>query len=316
MGSTFHFILDFDPGAVQLPSPTPASANNVGQVQRALSILVVDDNEVNRDVAQMLLAKEHMVVVAGDGLEALHALGQQSFDAVLMDVQMPLLDGLTTTEIIRSLEKGRPLSLELPDELAKALGGRLLGRHVLIIAMTAHAMGGDREMCLAAGMDSYITKPFQPAQLTEVFRALLVADPTLGRIREKVVEREEISSPAEDVGGPVSLARVSAHLQATARLTAEQSERVLAAVRKSVTDNLAKATDALGREDYSTLSRAAHTLKGTLLQCGLNQLAAKAEEIHQGSKSREKLSYTSILEHLSNDLAALAGNTDNDESAG
>jgi CheY-like chemotaxis protein len=179
-----------------------------------------------------------------------------------------------------------------------------------IIAMTAHAMGGDREMCLAAGMDSYITKPFQPAQLTEMCRALLAADPTLGRIKEKVVEERKASPPATDIGGPVSPARVMAHLQSTTRFTAEQSERILSAVRKSITENLAKATDALGRQDYAALGRAAHTLKGTLLQCGLNELAAKAEEMHQGSKNNGALPYASLLEQLKDRLAELVGNID------
>jgi two-component system, sensor histidine kinase len=172
-GSTFHFVLDFEPSAVEESSPAPASADAVGRMVRGLSILVVDDNEVNRDVAQLFLEKDHFVVTAHDGLEALRLLAKQPFDAVLMDVQMPLMDGLATTAIIRSLEKGRPHSQELPGDLARTLGRRLLGGHLPIIAMTAHAMGGDREMCLVAGMDSYITKPFQPKQLMEMCRVLL-----------------------------------------------------------------------------------------------------------------------------------------------
>ncbi len=305
VGSTFHFVIDFEPGSVEVAGQAPTSVDVSDQVARGLSILVVDDNEVNRDVAQLFLEKDHFVVVAGDGLEALHALGRQSFDVVLMDVQMPQMDGLTTTSIVRCLEEGRPISQELPEVLTQALGGRLFGRHLPIIAMTAHAMGGDREMCLAAGMDRYITKPFQPAQLTEMCRALLAADPTLGRIKEKVVEDEKIATSVEDFGVPVTLARVAAHLRSTTNLTVEQSERVLAAVQRSITDTLAKATAALSRADYPELGRATHTLKGTLLQCGLNELAATAEEIHQGIRKSSDLPYARLLATLKEKVSGL-----------
>ena len=310
VGSTFHFVLDFEESVVEELNAAQAGADRIGSVVRGLSILVVDDNEVNREVARMFLEKDNKVVVAGDGLEALHTIAGQVFDVVLMDVQMPQMDGLTTTAIIRCLENGRVPSLDLPDALTRALGARLLGRHLPIIAMTAHAMGGDREMCLTAGMDSYITKPFQPDQLTEMCRVLSVADPTLGRMREKVIEEQGPSPPAAATDGPVSLARVMNHLQSTTRFTAEQSDRMLVAVRKSISDNLVKATEALGRQDYAALGRAAHTLKGTLLQCGLDELAAKADEMHQGDKNNGTPPYAVLLEQLKGRLAGFIDNID------
>jgi CheY-like chemotaxis protein len=90
-----------------------------------------------------LLEKDHFVVVAGDGLETSHALSAQPFDVVLMDVQMPKMDGLATTAIIRCLERDRPLPCKLPEDLVRNLVDRYLGRHIPIIVMTAHAMGGD-----------------------------------------------------------------------------------------------------------------------------------------------------------------------------
>ncbi len=308
VGSAFHFIVDFAPCTAEELCKAPSSAEASRQGVRGLSILVVDDNEVNRDVAQMFLEKDHTVVAAGDGLEALHALGKQSFDVVLMDVQMPQMDGLTTTAIIRCLERGQPLCQALPENLVKTLGHKLLGGHLPIVAMTAHAMDGDRQMCLAAGMDSYLTKPFQPAQLVEMCLGLVAADPVPGEIREKKAEEKEISPQADEPGVPVTLAGVAAHLQTTTRLTAEQSERVLAAMRKSITDNLIKATDALSREDYPALGRAVHTLKGTLLQCGLNELAAKAEELHQGIRGSGVVAYAEILQQLQMGLTSLLDN--------
>jgi two-component system sensor histidine kinase/response regulator len=106
-------------------------------------ILLAEDNVVNQRVALRILQKEgHSVVIAGDGVAALKALSEQAIDVILMDVQMPEMDGLEAAQAIRRRERG--------------------GRgHIPIVAMTAHAMAGDRERCLNAGMDDYITKPIR-----------------------------------------------------------------------------------------------------------------------------------------------------------
>jgi CheY-like chemotaxis protein len=107
---------------------------------------------VNQVLAVRLLEKRgHEVAVAGNGEEALAALDKQAFDLVLMDVQMPEMDGLQAAAAIR---KGEMKS----------------GKHIPIIAMTAHAMAGDKERCLEAGMDDYITKPIRPEQLDDVLK--------------------------------------------------------------------------------------------------------------------------------------------------
>ena len=114
-----------------------------------LSVLLAEDNPINQRVARGLLAKRgHRVTVASTGLEAVEASGRESFDVVLMDVQMPTMDGLQAAATIRHRER--------------STGGRLP-----IIAMTAHAMKGDRERCLEAGMDGYVTKPIRPGELFE-----------------------------------------------------------------------------------------------------------------------------------------------------
>jgi signal transduction histidine kinase/DNA-binding response OmpR family regulator len=307
VGSSFHFTAHLPAGDAQLLIANPARDRPQQQEIKGLRILVVDDNEVNREVAAMLLEEDHLVTAAVNGLEALTVLAAACFDVILMDVQMPEMDGLAATAVIRAMEQGRPLSRHLPEELAQALAARLAAGHIPIIAMTAQAMGGDREMCLGAGMDGYITKPFHPKQLTEVFQSLLALDPELGRAKEVAMEEEQAAPAPQVASAPVTLARVMAHLQTSANLTAEQSERVLAAVRKSITDNLAKAAAALSLDDYEALGRAAHTLKGTLLQCGLNELAAKAEEIHRECKGTGSKPHASRLEHLGNELAGLIG---------
>ena len=293
-GSTFHFLLDLEPAT----QPTPAvTAIDTEPLQCHLAILVVDDNEVNRDVARMILETDHAVTTAINGRDALEKVAERHFDLILMDVQMPEMDGLTTTELIRSFEQGLSPQQPLATDITSALRERLQGGHLKIVAMTAHAMGGDREMCLQAGMDSYITKPFQPRQLQQLFRSLQAADPAFGTIGKR-----DLPQPATDSR---LASRMSAYLQATTNLSPEQSERVLAAVRASIADNLALAAKGLDTGDLTILGRAAHTLKGTLLQCGLEELAAKAEEIHHGTRKGSEVDYPALVDHLEEGLAVL-----------
>jgi CheY-like chemotaxis protein len=123
----------------------------------ALRILLVEDSVFNQKVAVGLLQKHgHTVVVANHGREALARLDSADFDLILMDVEMPEMDGLEATAIIREQEKGT-------------------GSHVPIVAMTAHAMKGDRERCLAAGMDDYVSKPIRAQQLFDTLASVLAA---------------------------------------------------------------------------------------------------------------------------------------------
>jgi len=122
----------------------------MGAGGRRSRILLVEDNVVNQRVASGLLTRRgHHVTVTQDGREALTRLDQETFDLVLMDLQMPVMSGLDATAAIRLRE-------------------RATGQHVRIVAMTAHAMNSDRERCLAAGMDGYLSKPIDPPMLFAV----------------------------------------------------------------------------------------------------------------------------------------------------
>jgi CheY-like chemotaxis protein len=123
-----------------------------------LKILLAEDNEVNQALAVSLLEKRgHSVTVCGNGQEALDAWeGESSFDLILMDVQMPEMDGLTATSLIREREQAT-------------------GAHIPIIALTAYAMKGDSERCLAAGMDAYVTKPLRTDELQRTIARLVAA---------------------------------------------------------------------------------------------------------------------------------------------
>lgn len=135
-------------GAV--PLVTRYSLQDARDPMAVLRILVAEDNAVNqRLIVRMLEKRGHRVVLAADGRQAIEALNQGSFDLVLMDVQMPEMDGLAATRSIREKEEKT-------------------GKHQPIIALTAHAMVGDRDRCLAGGMDGYLAKPIRPQELDRI----------------------------------------------------------------------------------------------------------------------------------------------------
>ena len=206
-----------------------------------LRVLLAEDNPVNQMLAVLLLEKQgHTVVVASNGREALAALEQQPFDLVLMDVQMPEMDGFEATAHIRAKE-------------------RETGRHVPIIALTAHAMKGDQQRCLQAGMDAYISKPIEVRALIEALEGIV---PTSCQ-SEAVACREPHS--AELIDRAAALKRVGdrpENLRKLAGLFLAECAKLMPEIH-----------DAIVLADASRLRRAAHTLKGSVA-C----FAAKAAE--------------------------------------
>jgi len=167
-GSQFHFTAQFGVVSSQVvpgsgegaplcgAAPGPA-VEQVAAIRPVLNVLIAEDNLVNQKVAQCLVEKRgHKVTVVGNGLDAVKALEAQRFELVLMDVQMPGMDGYEATAEIRKKEQTG-------------------GRHQPIIAMTAHAMKGDREKCLAAGMDGYLAKPIRGSEMAEALARLEAA---------------------------------------------------------------------------------------------------------------------------------------------
>ncbi len=163
-GSTFHFIAYFKTQApvVRQESSVQAAGSasmphlpGVQNGKNALRILIAEDNHINQHLAVKLLEHlGHTAVVVENGKDAVAAVEKSSFDLVFMDVQMPEMDGLEATATIRANEK-------------------IKGLHIPIVAMTAHAMTGDREQCLGAGMDGYISKPISSQELSKAIDAAL-----------------------------------------------------------------------------------------------------------------------------------------------
>jgi CheY-like chemotaxis protein len=158
-GATFGFTLPFAVAALPAAAvATPVDDADVA-IPPGLRVLVVDDNPVNRRIAEAMLRRLGCVVeTADDGAAALEAWSAAPWDLVLMDCQMPVLDGYDATRRIREVE---------------AESGR---RHTQVVALTAHALAGDREVCLAAGMDDYLTKPVTLDRLSAKVRGAVAAN--------------------------------------------------------------------------------------------------------------------------------------------
>ncbi|MBM4083417.1 MAG: response regulator [Planctomycetes bacterium] len=214
--------------ATAMAAASPAQARTrvpaVARAQRHLRILLAEDNLANQRLAVRLLERRgHTVAVVSNGREALAALEKQPFDAVLMDVQMPEMDGFEATAAIREKE-------------------RSTGAHVPIIAMTAHAMKGDRERCLQAGMDGYVPKPLHAKELFEA------------------VEGHPPSPEAEKrAGEALDLAAILPRFDGDKQLVMEFVDLFL---REDCPRLTAEMRAALERGDRRALERAAHSLKG------------------------------------------------------
>jgi signal transduction histidine kinase/DNA-binding response OmpR family regulator len=222
-------------------------------------VLLVEDNVVNQKVATGLLAKRgHEVTVANNGREALAILENGAFDVVLMDLQMPVMGGLDATIEIRSRE-------------------RATGKRVRIIAMTAHAMSTDRERCLAAGMDGYISKPIDPPTLFRtVEEGMAPAAFDAAALRRRLFDDDSLMAEA-------------------IRLFLEDLPLRLADVHAAVTAG-----------DASALRAAAHVLKGAAATLGADRLMAEAHLLEQaGAESHLDTAATGAL-RLSAEAATVA----------
>jgi CheY-like chemotaxis protein len=247
---------------------------------REVRILLAEDNRVNQAVASRLLAKlGYILIIANNGQEAIDLLKQQTFDLVLMDVQMPEMDGISATKRIREYEKSTH-------------------GHIPIIAMTAHVMKEDRARCLAAGMDGYVTKPISSEEVEAAILTALDETPETdkdtslvqakGKMREAREVRWNISKTLEQVGGDEAL------LQEVLDIFLDEAPKHLAALRLAVAQGIAK-----------TVETSAHTLKGEIGYMGLPEISQTVAEIEGIGRSNNVPGAASLLSQLEADLIRL-----------
>jgi signal transduction histidine kinase/HPt (histidine-containing phosphotransfer) domain-containing protein/FixJ family two-component response regulator len=272
-GSRFWFslpLLKGDPQAArsresgEQEDPESPAGTLLGEPEAATAcaaarILLVEDNPVNQNVAVgMLEALGHRVDVADDGREGLRAASLGGYDAILMDCQMPVMDGFETTREIRRLERSRPEPV-----------------HVPVIALTAAAFSKDRERCLEAGMDDYLAKPFELKQLTDVLaRWLPAGGPEPAEASEPA--RAAAPEPEESVLDPGRLDEIRAlEAEGGAGLLA----RVIGAYFDSAPGLVEEIENAIEKGDAGALADAAHPLKSSSASLGALRLSELCKEL-------------------------------------
>jgi signal transduction histidine kinase/ligand-binding sensor domain-containing protein/DNA-binding response OmpR family regulator len=264
-GSTFHFTVCFgistwrpEPGTLKKRLPAVPADQCLNDARPALHVLLAEDNVVNQKLAMRLLERRgYKVTVVETGAEALSILETEPIDLILMDVQMPVMDGLETTAAIRRREINA-------------------GGHIPIIAITAHAMKGDRERCLRAGMDGYVSKPIDAGGLFAEIDRLVNPDDSNPRSQANLESRQ--SSPAVfDRDG--ALTRVEGDFDLLCRLISlflDSCPRVVAQMRQALDSGSAQA-----------LERAAHTLKGAAASIGAGALFEAAAQLEKTARTGE-----------------------------
>jgi len=256
-GSSFHFTASFKTGekSEKIAKKIPAQPDNERYL--LLDILLVEDDMVNQKLAKTILEKAgHRVVTAGNGKEAIKKLEEQNFHIVMMDIKMPLLDGIEATKIIRNSNKG------------------IINPKIPIIALTAHNMKGDREKFLKAGMDDYITKPLSKKSLLKIIRKFS------GEIKnEDKIEREmknqfrhilDKEGTLERFGDDIELAKEMW------KIFIEEGEKKLKILEKRMEE-----------KNFPSLEMEAHSLKAAAINIGAEILSDAAYEMEMATAGKD-----------------------------
>jgi len=252
-------------------------------VLSGVRVLLVEDNPINQQVATELLAEAGVrVEVANDGVQAAQALARGTFDAVLMDVQMPRMDGYRTTGFVRGTQRW-------PEDLGPAPEVPPSTRRVPIVAMTAHALEGDRERCLSAGMDDYITKPIDSARLFQVLARWVAGAATADVLRTPApasaprAQRDETPPPLPEQLPGVDLQAALAKLGGRDSLLL----RVLGDFRRDNMSCVEELRAALAGGELDLAVRMAHTVKGVAGLFCARKLVKTAAELEAGLRAAD-----------------------------
>lgn len=260
-GSTFWFEIPVVAAALPVPSPA-AVERGPSSTLPILNVLLVEDNLVNQQVAAGFLNYlGQKVTVVSDGCEAVEAVAQQPFDLILMDMQMPRMDGIEATRLIRDAETRKPCTP--------------------IIAMTANASDDDRRLCAEAGMTGFQAKPVSLQQLRGIIEALVASK----------MEASSTVEPAVGINNSFALRRA----EIIEALGEETFDELVSSFFDDATTLLQGLHEAMAANDYRSADRLLHTIKGAASGVGLQEIADTSQRLRSGPVSRNgitKLSET------------------------
>jgi signal transduction histidine kinase/CheY-like chemotaxis protein/HPt (histidine-containing phosphotransfer) domain-containing protein len=283
-GASFYFTLRGRP-IQALPPPRTAAATEdlTGRLadRLPLRILMAEDNSINQRVGLLLLERMgYGADVAGNGVETLEALRRQPYDLVLMDIQMPVMDGLEATRRIRA---------ELPA-----------GRQPRIIALTANVLREQREACLAAGMDDFLQKPVVFADLRAALSRCASLEPPPAPGAE---DAETAAPPPPDGASPLDPARLDGLRRLGETAGKPLVQTLIQAYLDEAPRRLARMREALERSDAADLTFVAHSLKGISAQIGVARVAALSADLERRARDGELDAAAGLLAELEREIA-------------
>jgi signal transduction histidine kinase/HPt (histidine-containing phosphotransfer) domain-containing protein len=271
------------------PAPAPVQAGETMASRQPLRVLLCDDNTINQKVALRILQQlGYEPDLAANGREALEALDRKPYDLVFMDVMMPEMDGLEATRMIRKLE---------------ASGGSVnFNSHIIIVAMTAQAMQGDREKCLEAGMDDYLSKPIRPKDVRVAIErwSAQIGQSAPARSTPPTAPASTIASavpaaPPEAEGPPVEMDR----LMDLSGGSTESLRELLDLYSRQTTEQLAQLESAIRANQTEVVRHVAHSCAGASATLGMTRLVPLLRELERQGKAGQ----LSGAEKLHADLA-------------
>jgi CheY-like chemotaxis protein len=271
---------------------------------RGANVLLVEDNEINQQVAKEILEGAGLkITLANDGQEAVNAVKENNYDAVLMDVQMPVMDGYTATRKIREWEVGIRNSVGgiKTEETASASNLQPPASNIPIIAMTANAMAGDREKSLEAGMNDHVAKPIDTKELFSTLAKWIEpgdrkiqVDPAKERLEDKTEPEDDSMSELPGISVADGLKKVGGNEKFYCKLLLQFLD--------TNRDSANEIREALEKKDQPLAVRLAHTVKGVAATLGAGALAQVAGELEKTLKTGETGGLSSLLHEFASHL--------------
>ncbi len=272
---------------------------SIQEARRKLNILVVEDNPINQKLAlELLKSRNHRVVLASNGIKALDAIAGEDFDLILMDVQMPVMDGFAATREIRRLE-----TRNLSEHKSSIIHQQSTIPRIPIIALTAHAMKGDREKCLEAGMDDYISKPINAERLFGIIEKL-----THGSQCRK--NEQSAPSPKKSETGSKEVFDLSGALEVVAG-SKDLFQEIAGMFLEDLPGNLSKIRKEIADGNAPALELAAHSLKGSVGNFGAKRAYEAAYQLEKLGKEGKMGDAADALSKLEKEFSSLAAEMKN-----